>query len=158
MKFRASATGGLSLQAEATAPNLKAKDSLKLNVSGQATQTGPAEVRFGAEFQKLADAVELKLEVKSGYVRDTSVFSGSLSGPTPIKIALPPYLTGEAARKINPHEVQAVLTISGSPFLRLSEAMRYLLTYPYGCVEQTSSGVLALAALRAWSRTIRPRA
>ena len=26
--------------------------------------------------------------------------------------------------------------------------MRYLLTYPYGCVEQTSSGVLALAALR----------
>ncbi len=26
--------------------------------------------------------------------------------------------------------------------------MHYLLTYPYGCIEQTSSGVLALAALR----------
>ena len=41
-----------------------------------------------------------------------------------------------------------MLTLSGSPFLRLSDAMHYLLTYPYGCVEQTSSGVLALAALR----------
>ena len=30
----------------------------------------------------------------------------------------------------------------------MSEAIHYLLNYPYGCVEQTSSGVLALAALR----------
>ena len=104
--------------------------------------------RFGAEFQGHADAVELKFDVKSGHVRDTEVFFGTLSGPSQIKVTLPPYLTGELARKINPDEVQAVLTLSGSPFLRLSEAMRYLLTYPYGCIEQTSSGVLALAALR----------
>ena len=38
--------------------------------------------------------------------------------------------------------------MAGSPFLRMTEAIHYLLDYPYGCVEQTSSGVLALAALR----------
>ena len=121
---------------------------MKLNVSGEATQAGPATARFGAEFQGHADAAELKLEINSGHVRDTSVFSGSVSGPSQIKVALPPYLTGAWAPKLNPGEVQAVLTLSGSPFLRLSDALHYLLTYPYGCVEQTSSGVLALAALR----------
>ncbi len=60
---------------------------------------------------------------------------------------LPPYLT-DAAAKVNPDEVQAVLTLSGSPFLRFTRPINYLLTYPYGCVEQTSSGVLGLAAIR----------
>ncbi|MCL4503690.1 MAG: MG2 domain-containing protein [Deltaproteobacteria bacterium] len=148
VKFRAASEGGLALKAEEPSQPLPAKDSMKLEVSGEATQAGPAAARFGAEFQGRADAAEVKLEIKSGHVRDTSVFSGSVSGPAQIKVTLPPYLTGEWAAKVNPGEVQAVLTLSGSPFLRLSDAMRYLLTYPYGCVEQTSSGVLALAALR----------
>ena len=72
---------------------------------------------------------------------------GSLAGTTEIKVPLPAYLTGKG-RTINPEEVKAVLTVAGSPFLRMTEAIHYLLNYPYGCVEQTSSGVLALAALR----------
>ncbi|HEY9074318.1 MAG TPA: alpha-2-macroglobulin family protein, partial [Desulfobaccales bacterium] len=148
VKFTATAEGGLSLKAEPNAAILQPKDSLKLDVSGQATQAGPVVARLGAEFQGHADAVELKFDVKSGHVRDTEVFFGTLAGPSQIKITLPPYLTGDLAQKLNWDEVQAVLTLSGSPFLRLSEAMRYLLTYPYGCIEQTSSGVLALAALR----------
>ena len=148
VKFKATAEGGLALKAEEPTQPLQAKDSMKLNVSGEATQAGPATARFGAEFQGHADAAELKLEINSGHVRDTSVFSGSVSGPSQIKVTLPPYLTGDWAQKLNPGEVQAVLTLSGSPFLRLSDALHYLLTYPYGCVEQTSSGVLALAALR----------
>ena len=148
VKFKATAEGGLALTAEEPKQPLQAKDSMKLNVSGEATQAGPATARFGAEFQGRADAAELKLEINSGHVRDTSVWFGSVSGPSEIKVALPPYLTGDWAQKLNPGEVQAVLTLSGSPFLRMSDAMHYLLTYPYGCVEQTSSGVLALAALR----------
>jgi hypothetical protein len=148
VKFQATSSGGLSLKAEEPTQPLPARDSLKLNVSGEATQAGPATARFGAEFQGHADAAELNLEIKSGHIRDTTITSGSLSGPSKIQVTLPPYLTGEWAKELNPQEVQAVLTLSGSPFLRLSEALRYLLTYPYGCVEQTSSGVLALAALR----------
>ena len=45
-------------------------------------------------------------------------------------------------------EVEVLLTLSGSPFLRMSKGLRYLLQYPYGCVEQTSSAIMPLAALR----------
>jgi len=148
LQFKAASEGGLSLKAEEPFPILGPKDSVNLNVSGEATQAGSATARFGAEFQGRPDAVELKIPIKSGQVQDTAIRFGSLGGATSIKISLPPYLTGEAARKLNPEEVKAVLTLSGSPFLRLSEALHYLLGYPYGCIEQTSSGVLALAALR----------
>ena len=92
--------------------------------------------------------MELKLPINSGQVRDTQVWFGSLAGTTEIKVPLPAYLTGKDAGQINPEEVKAVLTLAGSPFLRMTEAIHYLLNYPYGCVEQTSSGVLGLAALR----------
>jgi hypothetical protein len=148
LKFRVGAEGGLTLKAEAPAVPLPAKDSLKIPVSGEALRAGPVTARFGAEFQGRVDAVELKLRVNSGHVRETALFSGSVTGAGEIKLSLPPHLTGEAVGKINPEEVTAVLTLSGSPFLRMGGAIQYLLTYPYGCVEQTSSGVLALAALR----------
>jgi len=67
-------------------------------------------------------------------------------------VALPPHLAGPAAKDVNPDELKLVLTLSGNPFLRLSEAVDYMLHYPYGCIEQTSSGVMSLAALRGPSR------
>ncbi len=148
VKFRAESEGGLSLTAEQPQEPLKPMDSMKLKVTGAATNAGPAVARFGGQFLGHTDAAELKIPIKSGHVRDTAVFSGSLSGPSQIKLALPPYVTGEHLQNLDWSEVQAVMTLSGSPFLRMTDAIRYLLTYPYGCVEQTSSGVLALAALR----------
>ncbi|MBM4273200.1 MAG: hypothetical protein FJ134_01885 [Deltaproteobacteria bacterium] len=146
VKFTAGGDASLVLKAEEPPGLLNAKDSLKLNVTGQAVKSGPALARFGAEFQGRADAVELKLKINSGHVRETAVFSGSLTGPGEIKITLPAHLTRAAA--VDPGEVTAVLTLAGSPFLRMTSAIDYLMTYPYGCVEQTGSGVLALAALR----------
>jgi hypothetical protein len=146
VKFSVQGDANLTLQAEAPPGPLNAKDSIKLGVTGQAVKSGPALVRFGGEFQGRADAVELKLKVNSGHVRETTVYSESLSGPGDIKVLLPAYLTG--APLADPGEVAAVLTLAGSPFLRMTGAINYLLNYPYGCVEQVSSGVLALAALR----------
>jgi uncharacterized protein YfaS (alpha-2-macroglobulin family) len=144
VQFSAVGDGGLYLTASEPEEQLKPKDSLKLNVTGRAATSGPAAARFEAAFQGHTDAVELKLRLNSGYVRDTQVWFGSLAGTSEIKATLPAYLS----EKVDPEEVQAVLTVAGSPFLRMSEAIQYLLHYPYGCVEQTSSGVLALAALR----------
>lgn len=146
VKFNARGDAGLVLKAEEPPGPLHAKDSLKLNVTGQAVKSGPALARFGAEFQGRADAVELKLKINSGHVRETAVFSGSLAGAREIKIVLPAHLTG--TRPVDPGEITAVLTLAGSPFLRMTSAIEYLLNYPYGCVEQVGSGVLALAALR----------
>jgi len=148
VKFSAVGDGGLFLTAGEPKEPLKPKDSLKLDVTGQAAASGLAGARFAGQFQNRTDAVELKLRINSGHVRDTQVWFGSLAGTTEIKVPLPAYLTGKPSEPINPEEVKAVLTVAGSPFLRMSEAIHYLLNYPYGCVEQTSSGVLALAALR----------
>ncbi|MCK9375043.1 MAG: MG2 domain-containing protein [Syntrophobacterales bacterium] len=148
VQFSAIGDGGLFLTAEPPTAPLKPKDSMKLNVTGQAATAGPAAARFAGQFQGRSDAVELKLRVNSGYVRDTQVWFGSLAGTSEIKVPLPPYLTGKEAGQISPQEVTAVLTVAGSPFLRMSQAIEYLLHYPYGCVEQTGSGVLGLAALR----------
>ncbi|MBM4300755.1 MAG: hypothetical protein FJ121_04370 [Deltaproteobacteria bacterium] len=148
VKFSAVGDGGLFLTAAEPKEQLNPKDSLKIEVTGQAAASGLAGARFAGQFQGRTDAVELKLRINSGQVRDTQVWFGSLSGTTEIKVPLPDYLTGEPAGQINPDEVKAILTVAGSPFLRMTEAIHYLLNYPYGCVEQTSSGVLALAALR----------
>jgi uncharacterized protein YfaS (alpha-2-macroglobulin family) len=148
VKFSAVGDGGLFLRAAEPVATLNPKDSLKLEVTGQAATAGPAAARFAGAFQGRTDAVELQLRINSGHVRDTQVWFGSLAGTTQIKVPLPGYLTGQSAGRIDPAEVQAVLTVAGSPFLRMTQAIQYLLNYPYGCVEQTSSGVLALAALR----------
>ncbi len=147
VKFQAVAEGGLSLAAVDTTGQLNPKDSLKLNVTGEAKAAGKAKARFAGEFQDKQDEVELSLKINSGHVRQTGSVLGDFSGAKTVKIPLPPYLTG-ADTKVNPEEVQAVLTLSGSPFLRFTRPINYLLTYPYGCVEQISSGVLGLAALR----------
>jgi hypothetical protein len=147
LKFSATADGGLFLKAGEAAATLPAKDSLKVSVSGEAAQAGPAAVRFAGEFLGRADAVELPVRVNSGLVRETEVLLGSFIGSEELSLTLPPLLTQGAANAA-PGEMQAVLTFTGSPFVRLSRAIRYLLTYPYGCVEQTASGVLGLAALK----------
>ncbi|MEJ2091762.1 MAG: MG2 domain-containing protein [Syntrophobacterales bacterium] len=146
--FSVSAEGGLSLKAVDTGGELNPKDSLKLNVSGEATAPGQAKAKFAGEFLGHRDEVELTLPINSGHVRQTVSVLGSFSGNQTVKIPLPAYLTSGAAGKVNLDEVQAVLTLSGSPFLRFTRPINYLLTYPYGCVEQISSGVLGLAALR----------
>lgn len=146
--FSAMSQGPLTLTPEETTGQLNPKDSLKLNVAGEAPAAGRAQARFLGKFQELRDEVELSLPVNSGLVRQSQSLMGTFSGSTRIKLPLPPYLTGEATAKVNPEEVKAVLSVSGTPFFRLSQPIRYLLHYPYGCVEQTSSGILGLAAVR----------
>jgi hypothetical protein len=148
VKFAAIGDVGLTLNALDPTINLPAKDSVKLRVAGEATAAGSATVRFTGEFQQKTDAVELPVKVNSGYMRETTVTFGTFAGQTAFKASLPSYLTSKGGKEVNPQEVKALLTLAGSPFIKMSRAIQYLLHYPYGCVEQTSSGVLALASLR----------
>jgi uncharacterized protein YfaS (alpha-2-macroglobulin family) len=148
VNFTAAGSAGLTLKALDPAMNLPAKDSLKLRVGGEATQAGPATARFNGEFQQQTDAVELPVKVNSGYLRETTVTFGTFAGHTAFKAPLPSYLAAKSGKEVNPQEIKALLTVAGSPFIKMSRAIQYLLHYPYGCVEQTSSGVLALASLR----------
>jgi uncharacterized protein YfaS (alpha-2-macroglobulin family) len=148
LKFNAEATGGLKLTGVEAVGQLQAKSSLKLNITGEALAPGRALARFGGAFQDKLDAVELPLRINSGLVQDTTFQFGAFSGVGDVRLTLPAYLAGAREGQFPPEEVQAVLTLSGSPFIRFSRPINYLLNYPYGCVEQTSSGVLGLAALK----------
>lgn len=146
MHFTTTAQGGLTLSAVDQA-QLEPKGSAKLHVTGTAKASGPVKVSFAGEFQGKQDEVELTLKINSGLVRDTTSMFGSFNGSGLVKLPLPAYLKGAGADQVNLEEVQAILTLSGSPFARFTRPIRYLLHYPYGCVEQTSSGILGLAAL-----------
>lgn len=148
VSLSAVAEGGLFLQAEEPRASLPAKDSRKLAVSGQAAEAGPAAVRFAARFDGRADAVELPLRVRSGFLTGTEVHFGSVTGATEVAVPLPPEMAAAPEPKKLAGETRAVLTLTGSPFLRLRPALQYLFTFPYGCAEQTASGVLGLSALR----------
>ena len=143
--IRTETEGGLKFS-ETVKVDLPAKTSVKAEVSGAAEAPGPAVARFFGTFQNKQDAVEETIRVNSGQVLETTVFFGHLTGSADIKLKLPPDLA--TATGSSPAEFKAVLTLAGSPFLRMTDAIRYLLNYPYGCVEQTSSGVMGLAALR----------
>ena len=73
---------------------------------------------------------------------------GSFRDQTQVVYAIPQGLAKVDWKTQGLDEVEVLLTLSGSPFLRMSKGLRYLLQYPYGCVEQTSSAIMPLAALR----------
>jgi alpha-2-macroglobulin len=138
----------VSLSTEKLEQPLKAYDRVLLPVQGEAMQPGISNLVFSGKFKNKEDAMEIKVPVKSGYLLWNDVVFGTMRNSASINYLFPEGTSQIKWSEINPHEVQAILTISGSPFIRLSKGLRYLLTYPYGCVEQTSSGVLPLSALR----------
>ena len=137
----------IDLSAGGTYP-LPGFDRTLLPVEGEALRAGISDLIFAGRFKDREDAVEIKVPIKSGHLLWNDIVYGTMRRSASIQYAFPEG-TGEIKwKEINPDEVKAVLTISSSPFLRLSKGLRYLLQYPYGCVEQTSSGVLPLSALR----------
>jgi hypothetical protein len=145
MRFNIKSDPQLALSADSTIA-LDAQDRLLVPVKGEAMQAGLSTFRLSGSFMDRKDSVELKLPVKSGYIRWNDVLYGTMQGDSVIKYEFPSKDTIWSG--VDPNEVQALLTLSSSPFFRLSQGIKYLLAYPYGCVEQTSSRVIPLAALR----------
>lgn len=131
---------------------IKSENSTMARITGQALKTGNAEAGFRAELQRegkvpLKDSIRISLPIKSGYVQDRLSRFGSLAGKTEARLDL-----SDSAKKldwsgITEDELRLTLSISGSPFLATTQAFKYLLRYPYGCVEQTSSTIMPMAAL-----------
>ena len=148
VKFKATAEGGLALKAEepTQAAEGEGQPEAQRQRRGHPGRAGHGPVRGGISGSRRRRRTEAgdQLRARPGYL---GLFRQRV-GAIPDQGHPAAVSDRRLARKLNPGEVQAVLTLSGSPFLRLSDALHYLLTYPYGCVEQTSSGVLALAALR----------
>ena len=127
---------------------MKSLDRTLITIEGEAVKPGTSNVIFAGDFDGKKDVVEIKVPVKSGYLLWNDVIFGTLKNAAKITYTFPEGTDRINWNELNPDDVKAVLNISGSPFLRMSKGLRYLLKYPYGCIEQTSSGIMPLSALR----------
>ncbi len=146
------AEGGLELTGPAAGIDLEADGSAETSISGRAAATGPAKVTVTGVFGDLTDGVALSLPINSGYVLETEVLFGKFEGSTQVRFPLHETAKALDVADLSPGEARCLVTVAGSPFLRLVPAVKYLLRYPYGCVEQTASQVIGLAALRPFIR------
>ena len=114
----------------------------------RAERDGEAKFVFRAEAQGLKDVVLVKLPVRRASVPETLVV-GEGSTQAQARHELPPL--GEVV----PGQGGLELSLDRTGMGRLDEGLAYLVGYPYGCLEQTTSKVVPMIALSELARTAR---
>jgi uncharacterized protein YfaS (alpha-2-macroglobulin family) len=106
-----------------------------------AAAAGPASVVFKAAGGEHRDAVETKLAIASAGTREVLlVGEGVASGRAEHRLpALGAVLPGRGALEVS---------LDSTGLGRLEEGLKYLVGYPYGCLEQTTSKMVPMIALR----------
>lgn len=128
-----------------------AGDQLRLPFTLHAEQAGAAEIELSATLhptgtatpsQPLSDSIRLPLLVESEpTLTERAAVYGSLDDSQPI--AVPLKVPAGAQPTVGGLEVLASASLLGD----LEGAVRALVDYPYGCLEQTTSRLVPLAAL-----------
>lgn len=127
----------------------KAQDRTLLPVKARALGVSQSPLLFKAALSDMQDAVQMDLPVQSGLPLQRDVQYARFQGKKVLDYQFPFDVSQLSQVNLSQKDLSVRLTLSSSPFLRLSGGLRYLLTYPYGCAEQTSSGIIPLASLRA---------
>jgi uncharacterized protein YfaS (alpha-2-macroglobulin family) len=142
------AAHGLALRgAAAQTVKLAAHETARLAFPVRATEEGDAALTFRAAGGGHDDAVLARLPVERPSVPDVLVAGqGMASGRVEHK--LPP--TGPVV----PGHGGLEVTLDRTGLARLDEGLRYLVGYPYGCLEQTTSKVVPMVALTELVRTV----
>jgi uncharacterized protein YfaS (alpha-2-macroglobulin family) len=109
---------------------------LELKAVGAGKVKGRVFARLGAE--SFTSGVELPVRPACPLTRRAGCVTLKAGETTTVK--LPGDLLPKTAR--------CSLVVAGSPLVELSGALDYLMTYPYGCVEQTTSRIVPLIYLR----------
>ena len=161
--------GDVLLKAEGS-PDLSVRlsqSSLTLEPFATSSVNALAEVTGGAEkgifrFQgaftgasgKFGDAVEQPLTIHSRYMPVNRNINREFyaNGPT-YRPRCPDALKALKPEDINPGDFKANLSFSTTNWTRIAPGLKYLLRYPYGCIEQTSSGIIPLAGIRDLTRS-----
>ncbi len=117
-------------------PGRQGSFKFKVRVSGRDRAT----VRFAARLGEHSDAVEVTLPILGPGTRRTVVASRSITGRETISIDLP-------AERL-PGTAKVEVVISSTVLSELKDAVQYLMGYPNGCIEQTTSTAYPLVVLR----------
>ena len=146
MNFSIKSQGYLNLTTEGHITNINPYDRKIIKVKGKAEKTGPEKIIFSSAAADYCDIVQKEISVQPRYLMDEDIVFSDF-----VKNGNIQYLFPVSSKKIKfiPDDCVTILSLSTNPVSRLSGGLKYLLEYPYGCVEQTSSKIIPLAGLRA---------
>lgn len=146
------ATAGLETTVAEPAREIPAHDRHLAPVDALAAEVGTATLTFDGTFSRpgamARDRVENVIDVRHGHLMDYQSRLGRVGEQTVTGIDLPALIRETDWGATPPGGASCELVLSKTPLLHLRPALQYLLRYPYGCVEQTSSGIHGLAAVR----------
>jgi uncharacterized protein YfaS (alpha-2-macroglobulin family) len=116
-------------------------------VKAKAVRAGEATFRFSASLGEERDAVVLKLPVTYPAPAETSkVAEGDATEKVELPITLP--------EGIVPGTASIEISVDPDGLAGLEEGLRDLVTYPYGCLEQTTSRLIPLVMVEELARTL----
>jgi alpha-2-macroglobulin len=118
------------------AATYKYRVRVKAPAEGKAPK--PAILSFKAKMGVNADSVEVALPVLSPGNKETIVLSGPASAGLEMEIP---------ANRV-PGTMRLEAVISGTPLSELKDSVQYLMGYPNGCIEQTTSTAYPLIVLK----------
>jgi uncharacterized protein YfaS (alpha-2-macroglobulin family) len=149
----------LQLDATAKAPELKrhvslpAQGSVPIDFPTEIVATGKAQWRWSVHFVSADKKTEfqdaLQSEVNVGYpaplLREVETKRVESNDAELKRISDPQIMEGSG---------QATVDVANTRVIELRESLRYLLHYPYGCVEQTTSSLLPWLMVRDLRETL----
>ena len=119
-----------------------ANDRVEIRFAAAADKAGTARFQIGAVSGAFTDAAQIELPVWTPATSEAFATYGTTdkSGAIIQPISAP--------KDVFPDFGGLEITTSSTQLQELTDGFEYLLRYPFGCTEQTSSRILAIAALR----------
>ncbi len=115
--------------------------SVKVGVAVKVTGRGKANVRFLATLGQETDEVQVTVPILDAGAKRVVVASRQLASPSgEVEVALP---TGRL-----PGSTEVEVMVSSSSLSELKDSVQYLMDYPNGCIEQTTSTAYPLVVLK----------
>ncbi|HEU4560441.1 MAG TPA: alpha-2-macroglobulin family protein, partial [Longimicrobium sp.] len=119
-----------------------AHDRVEVRLAAEAGRTGVAQLQVATAAAGFADAAEITLPVYTPATAEAFATYGNFTGDS--AVTLPLQVPADAIPAFGGLEVSA----SSTALHELTDALLYLVRYPYECVEQIASRMLGVVALR----------
>ncbi len=97
---------------------------------------------------KFDDAIETKVPISSRHSPVRVSMTGAFTSKTEFKVNIPEYVAGMNSAELTNKVFNASLDLSITDWARITPTLNYLMSYPFGCIEQTSSAVFPLVGLK----------
>jgi alpha-2-macroglobulin len=126
---------------------VKAALSVKESASGVETIKVAGELDSNGHSYR--DRIQLPVNIRSRFLPVKKFLIGDFVGKQELDVAVPEISNALKNRKIGNRDFAAYLTMSSTDWSRLAPGLKYLMQYPYGCIEQTSSAIIPLVGMKA---------